>query len=65
MASFLRDHPAASPFATAVRDLSGAADRVKFARGAGLEDEARRHLEAARALVRGIEDKLRPREQVA
>jgi hypothetical protein len=65
MASFLRDHPAASAFATSVRDLAGAADRVKFARGAGLEDEARRHLEAARALVRGIEDALRPREQVA
>jgi hypothetical protein len=65
MASFLRDHPAASSFATSVRDLAGAADRVKFARGAGLEDEARRHLESARALVRGIEDKLRPKEQVA
>lgn len=65
MASFLRDHPAASSFATSVRDLAGAADRVKFARGAGLEDEARRHLESARALVRGIEDRLRPKEQVA
>ena len=65
MASFLRDHPAASSFATSVRDLAGAADRVKFARGAGLEAEARRHLESARALVRGIEDKLRPKEQVA
>jgi Domain of unknown function (DUF4381) len=65
MASFLRDHPAASSFATPVRDLAGAADRVKFARGAGLEDEARRHIESARALVRGIEEKLRPREQVA
>jgi hypothetical protein len=65
MASFLRDHPAASSFATSVRDLAGAADRVKFARGVGLEDEARRHLESARALVRGIEDKLRPKGQVA
>lgn len=65
MASFLRDHPAASSFATSVRDLAGAADRVKFARGAAVEDEARRHLEAARSMVRGVEDKLRPREQVA
>lgn len=65
MAAFLRDHPAASSFATSVRELAGAADQVKFARGAGLEDEARRHLESARALVRGVEDKLRPREQVA
>ena len=65
MGSFLRDHPHAGPFATSVRDLAVAADRVKFARGAGLEDEARRHLEAARALVRGIEERRRPREQVA
>lgn len=65
MAAFLRDHPAASPFAAAMRDLSGAADRVKFARGDALEAEARRHLDAARALVRGIEERLRPREQVA
>jgi hypothetical protein len=65
MASFLRDHAVAASFATSVRELAGAADRVKFARGAGLEDEARRHLEAARALVRGIEERLRPREQVA
>jgi hypothetical protein len=65
MAAFLRDHEAAGPFAGAMRDLAGAADRVKFARGAGLEDEARRHLEGARSLVRGIEDRLRPREQVA
>lgn len=65
MASFLRDHAVAGAFASAVRDLAGAADRVKFARGEGLVDEAGRHLEAARALVRGIEDRLRPREQVA
>lgn len=65
MASFLRDHAAAGPSAASVRDLAGAADRVKFARGDGLADEARRHLEAARALVRGIEERLRPREQVA
>jgi hypothetical protein len=65
MASFLRDHPVAGPFANAVREMSGAADQIKFARGEGLVDEARRHLEAARALVRGVEERLRPREQVA
>lgn len=65
MAAFLRDHGQAGPFATAMRELAGAADHVKFARGSSLEDEARRHLQAARALVAGIEEKLRPREQVA
>jgi hypothetical protein len=65
MSSFLRDHPQAGPYAGAVRELAGAADRVKFARGSSLEDEARRHLQAARALVAGVEEALRPREQVA
>lgn len=61
--AFLRDHPTGSPFALPVRDLSGAADRVKFARGEGLEDEARRHLGGVRQLVLGLEEKLRPRPE--
>jgi hypothetical protein len=65
MGAFLRDHDAAGPFASAVREMAGAADRVKFARGTGLAEEAQGHLEAARALVRGLEERLRPREQVA
>jgi hypothetical protein len=59
-AAFLRDHPLAAPFAAAVREMAGAADHVKFARGAGLEAEARRHLDAVRGLVRGLEERLRP-----
>jgi hypothetical protein len=58
--AFLRDHAHGSSFALPVRDLSGAADRVKFARGAGLEDEARRHLAGVRQLVLGLEQKLEP-----
>ena len=60
MAAFLRDHAAAAPFAATLREMAGAADQVKFARGRGLEDEARRHLEAARGVVRGLEAKLLP-----
>jgi hypothetical protein len=67
MAAFLRDHPRVATFAGVARELAGAADRVKFAGVAGLEDEARRHLAAARGLVRGIEERLRPKpeEQMA
>jgi hypothetical protein len=61
--AFLKDHPTGSPFALPVRDLAGAADRVKFARGEGLEDEARRHLAGVRQLVLGLEEKLRPRPE--
>jgi hypothetical protein len=60
MAAFLRDHPQASVFAGRVREMAGAADAVKFARGDALADEARRHLEAARDVVRGLEERLRP-----
>lgn len=59
--AFLKDHPHAKSFAMPVRDLAGAADRIKFARGEGLEDEARRHLLGVRQLVAGLEEGLRPR----
>jgi hypothetical protein len=61
--AFLKDHPHASGFALPVRDMSGAADRIKFARGEGLADEARRHLAAVRQLVAGLEQQLRPRTE--
>jgi hypothetical protein len=60
MAAFLRDHPQGGPFASTVREMAWAADQVKFARGTGMEHEARRHLDAARGLVRGLEQRLRP-----
>ena len=43
-----------------VRDLAEAADRIKFAKGQGLSQEAERHLAAVRALVRALEARLRP-----
>ena len=61
--AFLREHPHGAAFAVLVRDLAGAADRVKFARGEGVEDEARRHLAGVRQLVAGIEERLRPRPE--
>jgi hypothetical protein len=60
MMAFLRDHPMARDVAAPVRDLAGAADRVKFARGSALEDEARRHLHGARSAVQTIEQRLAP-----
>jgi hypothetical protein len=41
-----------------LRDLSGAADRIKFAQGSGAIEEGERHLSAVRALVDGLEARL-------
>ncbi len=60
MAAYLRDHRDAAPFAGTMRELASAADQIKFARGQGLADEAKRHLDAARRLVRDLEQRLRP-----
>jgi hypothetical protein len=61
--ALLKEHPQAAGFAVPVRDLAGAADRIKFARGEGLADEARRHLLAVRSLIAGLEQQLRPRPE--
>jgi hypothetical protein len=58
--AFLRDHRHGGAFQPAVRDLAEAADRIKFARGQGLSQEAERHLAAVRALVAALEERLRP-----
>jgi hypothetical protein len=57
---FLRDHPAAGPLLAPMRDLTAAADAVKFARGQALSSEAERHLTAVRVLVETLEARLRP-----
>jgi hypothetical protein len=54
-AAFLRDHPVARPVAGVVRDLTGAADDVKFAGGEGDEARARRHWQQVWELVEGLE----------
>lgn len=63
--AFLRGHPSADDLLPTVRDVASAADRIKFARGAGLSAEAERHLAAVRALVATLEERLRPRPPLA
>lgn len=60
--AFLRNHPQAGALAGTVRDLAGAADQVKFARGPGQGEEAERHLQSLRRLVDDLEIRLRPAE---
>lgn len=60
MLAHLRSSPHAALLAAPMRDLAGAADQIKFARGAGLYDEAERHLAAVRALIQALEAQLRP-----
>lgn len=60
MVSFLRESAAASDFALAMRDLAGAADRIKFAKGSGLGEEADRHLDGVKSMIVAVELKLRP-----
>ncbi|MBN2370293.1 MAG: hypothetical protein JXO72_07390 [Vicinamibacteria bacterium] len=61
--SFLRGHSHASDLATPTRDLVGAADNVKFAHGAGFEEEAERHLQFVRSMIDTLEGRLKPRSQ--
>jgi len=58
--AFLRRHRHGSELVPVLRDLSEAADRIKFARGAGGREEAERHLSAVRALVPALEARLQP-----
>ena len=62
MLAFLRASPRAAELASTLRDLSGAADQIKFARGSGLADEAERHLGATRSLVASLEARFKPVE---
>jgi hypothetical protein len=58
--AFLRGHAHGGDLVPVVRDLAEAADRIKFAKGQGLAQEAERHLAAVRALVPALEVLLRP-----
>ena len=60
--AFLRNHVHGGDLLPVVRDLAEAADRIKFAKGQGLAQEAERHLGAVRALVPALEARLRPVE---
>jgi hypothetical protein len=59
MMSCLKADARAADLAPTMRDLSGAADQIKFARGSGLQEEAERHLAATRALIEALETRLR------
>lgn len=58
--AFLRGHPHGGDLVPVVRDVAEAADRIKFAKGQGLAEEARRHAAAVRALVPALEARLAP-----
>ena len=58
--AFLRAHAQGGELLPVVRDVAEAADRIKFAKGQGLSQEAERHLTAVRALVPALEARLRP-----
>jgi hypothetical protein len=55
---FLKSHREAAPLATAFREMCGAADQVKFARGGAVVEEGQRHLTGARSLVSTLESRL-------
>ena len=56
--AFLRGHGHGGALAPVLRELASAADQVKFARGPGQADVARRHLTAVRQLVGVLEARL-------
>jgi hypothetical protein len=60
MVAFLRDTPQATALVGPARDLAGAADQVKFARGQGLTAEAERHTQAVLGMIATLEAALAP-----
>jgi len=60
MLAHLRASAHTAEMAPLLRDLSGAADQIKFARGRGAVEEAERHLAAVHALIDGLEARLKP-----
>jgi hypothetical protein len=57
---FLREQPPLGDLAFAVRDVTGAADQVKFAGSQAAAEESRRHLAMVRQLVDAVEQRLSP-----
>jgi hypothetical protein len=60
MMAFLREGPWEAELLPALKDLSRAADQIKFALGRGLPADGERHLAAIVDLVRRLETRLRP-----
>lgn len=65
VAALLRDHPLAGPHLPVMRDLMGAADWVKFARGSAQVEAALRHLASVRGIVAAVEETLQAQVRVA
>ena len=63
--SYLKGHGDGRTLATPMRDLAGAADFVKFAKGVSPLEEAERHLRTARQIVEELEQRLRPADDGA
>ncbi len=61
MVAFVRQGPWEADLLPALKDLSRAADQIKFALGRGLPAEGDRHLAAIRTLVVRLEERLRPK----
>lgn len=55
---FLRGHPQGCEVEATVRDLTGTADLVKFAKGSAAVEAAQRHLAAVSAMVEVMESRL-------
>ncbi len=60
MMAFLREGPWEAELLPALKDLSRAADQIKFALGHGLPADGERHLAAVVDLVRRLETRLHP-----
>jgi hypothetical protein len=60
MSACLRAHPHGQAFVSAMRELSTAADQIKFAKGTGQHEQAERHVQNVRDLLAGLEARLRP-----
>jgi len=65
MLAHLRENAHAVDLAPLLRDLSGAADRIKFAKGQGVIEVAERHLAETRAMIDNLEARLRPVAEAA
>jgi hypothetical protein len=60
MVAFLRRNGPKTDISDMMRDVSGAADQIKFARGRGAQEMAERHLLAVRQMITAIEAERRP-----
>lgn len=58
--AYLRASEHGTDLAPHLRDLTNAADEIKFARGSGIVEEAERHLAATRAVIERLEARLKP-----